>query len=87
VPQAAYPVPGAFDVTKPHPYDYYLWDKDHWQADKEAADKILCVSSSLSEQCSVAVWPNSGRAQSAWTAAPHSGQRNGRRWATARQMA
>jgi hypothetical protein len=30
---------------------------------------------------------DSGQVQSAWMAAPHSGQRNGRRWATARQMA
>lgn len=30
---------------------------------------------------------DSGRAQSARTAAPHSGHRNGRRWATARQTA
>src|SRR5260370_12787647 len=30
---------------------------------------------------------DSGQAQSAWTAAPHSWQRNGRGWATGRQMA
>jgi hypothetical protein len=31
---------------------------------------------------------SSGRGrQAAWTAAPHSGQRNGRRWAMARQLA
>ena len=43
---AATPVPG-FDVARPHParmYDYYLGGKDHWQADREAAETILAVA-------------------------------------------
>jgi hypothetical protein len=46
-PLAAHPVPDAVDVTKPHParmYDYYLGGKDHWRADREAAEKILAVA-------------------------------------------
>ena len=46
-PLAAHPVPDAIDVTKPHParmYDYYLGGKDHWQADREAAEQILAVA-------------------------------------------
>src|SRR6185437_10572462 len=45
-PLPAHPVPGAIDVTRPHParmYDYYLGGKDHWPADKEAADKVLAA--------------------------------------------
>jgi S-adenosyl methyltransferase len=45
-PHAAHPVPGAIDVTRPHParmYDYYLGGKDHWPADKQAADKVLAA--------------------------------------------
>ena len=43
----AHPAPGALDVTRPHParmYDYYLGGKDHWQADREAAQQILAVA-------------------------------------------
>jgi hypothetical protein len=46
-PLTAHPVPGAIDVTRPHPartYDYYLGGKDHWQADREAAEQILAVA-------------------------------------------
>jgi S-adenosyl methyltransferase len=46
-PLAAYPVPDAIDITRPHParmYDYYLGGKDHWQADREAAETILAVA-------------------------------------------
>ena len=46
-PLPAHPVPGAIDVTRPHParmYDYYLGGKDHWQADKEAAEQILAIA-------------------------------------------
>jgi hypothetical protein len=46
-PLGAHPVPDVIDVTKPHParmYDYYLGGKDHWQADREVADKILAVA-------------------------------------------
>jgi hypothetical protein len=46
-PLAAHSVPGANDVTRPHParmYDYYLGGKDNWQADREAADKILAIA-------------------------------------------
>jgi hypothetical protein len=46
-PLPAHPVPGAFDVTRPHParmYDYYLGGKDHWQADRQAAEQILAVA-------------------------------------------
>lgn len=43
-PRTAVP---AFDITKAHParmYDFYLGGKDHWQADREAAEKILAVA-------------------------------------------
>jgi S-adenosyl methyltransferase len=46
-PHPAHPVPGAIDVTRPHParmYDYYLGGKDHWRADREAAEQILAVA-------------------------------------------
>jgi SAM-dependent methyltransferase len=46
-PLAAYPVPDVIDVTRPHParmYDYYLGGKDHWQADREAAEQVLAVA-------------------------------------------
>jgi len=46
-PLPAHPIPGALDVTRPHParmYDYYLGGKDHWQADREAAEQILAVA-------------------------------------------
>ena len=46
-PLPAHPVPGAIDVTRPHPArmsDYYLGGKDHWQADKEAAEQILAIA-------------------------------------------
>jgi hypothetical protein len=46
-PLPAHPVPGAVDVTRPHParmYDYYLGGKDHWQVDQEAAEKILAIA-------------------------------------------
>ncbi len=46
-PLPAHPVPGAIDVTRPHParmYDYYLGGKDHWPADKEAAERILSLA-------------------------------------------
>jgi S-adenosyl methyltransferase len=36
-----------FDVTRPHParmYDYYLGGKDHYQADRDAAEKIVKVA-------------------------------------------
>lgn len=35
-----------FDITRPHParmYDFYLGGKDHWAADREAAEKILIL--------------------------------------------
>jgi hypothetical protein len=46
-PLAAHPVPLGIDVRVAHParmYDYYLGGKDHWQADAEAAEKILAVA-------------------------------------------
>ena len=49
-PIGAHPVSNVVDVTKAHParmYDYYLDGKDHWQADREAADKILAVAPEL----------------------------------------
>jgi hypothetical protein len=45
-PLAATAVPD-IDITRPHParmYDYYLGGKDHWQADREAAEMILAVA-------------------------------------------
>ena len=45
-PLAATPVPD-FDVARPHPariYDFYLGGKDHWQADRQAAETILAVA-------------------------------------------
>lgn len=45
--EAAHPVPGVIDVARPHParmYDFYLGGKDHWRADREAAEKILAVA-------------------------------------------
>jgi hypothetical protein len=45
-PLAATRVPD-FDITRPHParmYDYYLGGKNHWQADRDAAEKILAVA-------------------------------------------
>jgi hypothetical protein len=46
-PLPVHPVPGAVDVTRPHParmYDYYLGGKDHWQADRQAAGQIVAVA-------------------------------------------
>jgi hypothetical protein len=39
--------PDGIDVTSPHParmYDYYLNGKDHWAADREAAEQVLAVA-------------------------------------------
>jgi S-adenosyl methyltransferase len=46
-PLAVYPVPDDIDITRPHParmYNYYLGGKDHWAADREAADQVLAVA-------------------------------------------
>jgi hypothetical protein len=44
---AASRVHDAIDSTRPHParmYDYYLGGKNHWQADRDAAEKVLAVA-------------------------------------------
>jgi SAM-dependent methyltransferase len=49
LPAAEAPVP-EIDTSRPHPariYDYYLGGKDHFAADREAADKVLAAFPSI----------------------------------------